>query len=178
MSREAPSLWPQAGDGLVYLSTRAMARLRRSADKLPLKAIKILNPLSGSHLSRFKGRGMEFDEACPYQAGDDIRNLDWRVTARSGRAHTKLFREERERSVLFWVDFRSNMQFATRGRFKTVLASEAAALLAWATRRQGNRNDKKHTNGSEPVNHFLPSGQIECDITPKINMIKTCLTSQ
>ena len=160
------SEWPESGEGLVYLSARSLARLKKSADKLPLNAIKILNPMSGNHLSRFKGRGMEFDEARPYQPGDDIRNLDWRVTARSGRAHTKLFREERDRSVLFWVDFRSNMQFATRNRFKSVQAGQAAALLAWASRQQGNRlggllfseqghHEIRPRTGDRAVLHFI-----------------------
>ena len=82
MPETVSSEWPESGEGLVYLSARSLARLKKNADKLPLKAIKILNPMSGNYLSRFKGRGMEFDEARPYQAGDDIRNLDWRVTAR------------------------------------------------------------------------------------------------
>lgn len=139
MPADASPVWPESGEGVVYLNARTLAGLKKNADKLPLKAIKILNPMSGNYLSRFKGRGMEFDEARPYQPGDDVRNIDWRVTARSGRAHTKLFREERERAVLFWVDFRSSMQFGTRNRFKSVQASHAAAMLAWATRRQGNR---------------------------------------
>ena len=70
---------------------------------------------------------MEFDESRLYQAGDDVRNLDWRVTARTGEAHTKLFREERERAVLVWVDFQPSMFFATRGVFKSVQAAKAAA---------------------------------------------------
>lgn len=82
---------------------------------------------------------MEFDEARVYQPGDDIRNIDWRVTARRGKAHTKLFREERERPVVLWVDFRPAMFFATRGRYKSVTAAEAASLLAWSANRHGDR---------------------------------------
>jgi hypothetical protein len=69
---------------------------------------------------------MEFDESRPYQAGDDLRSLDWRVMARTGQPHTKLFREERERPVLVCVDLRSHMFFATRGAYKSVAAVEAA----------------------------------------------------
>ena len=82
---------------------------------------------------------MEFDEARPYQPGDDIRSLDWRVTARTGKPHTKLFREERERPVFLWVDFRRPMFFATRGRYKSVVAAEAASLLAWSANKHGDR---------------------------------------
>jgi uncharacterized protein (DUF58 family) len=82
---------------------------------------------------------MEFDESRPNQPGDDPRSIDWRVTARSTTAYTKLFREERERPVLVVVDLRSNMHFATRGCFKSVNASRAAALLAWAAHHRGDR---------------------------------------
>ena len=94
---------------------------------------------SGDYQSAFKGRGMEYDESRLYQAGDDIRNIDWRVTARTGKAHTKLFREERERPVHLWIDFRSPMFFATRGKFKAVIAAELASLFAWTANRQGDR---------------------------------------
>jgi uncharacterized protein (DUF58 family) len=82
---------------------------------------------------------MEFDESRPYQPGDDPRNIDWRVTARSSEAYTKLFREERERPVLIMTDLRSNMHFATRGCFKSVNAARAASLLAWAAHYRGDR---------------------------------------
>jgi uncharacterized protein (DUF58 family) len=82
---------------------------------------------------------MEFDESRPYQPGDDPRSIDWRVTARSTTAYTKLFREERERPVLVVVDLRANMHFATKGCFKSVNASRAAALLSWAAHHRGDR---------------------------------------
>jgi len=75
----------------------------------------------------------------PYQAGDEIRNMDWRVTARTGKPHTKLFREERERPALLLVDLRPAMFFATRGALKAVVAAECAALLAWSVVHQGDR---------------------------------------
>lgn len=105
----------------------------------------------GQYLTQIKGRGMEFDESRPYQPGDDVRNIDWRVTARTGNTYSKLFREERERPVLISVDARSSMFFATRGRFKSVIASEFAAMLAWMAHRDGDRvggeifNSRQHT---------------------------------
>jgi len=93
----------------------------------------------GTHTSRLKGRGMEFDETRAYQAGDDIRHLDWKVTARTGQAHTKLFREERERPVFLSIDCRAPMWFATRGVFKIVQASRLAALFAWQAHFHGDR---------------------------------------
>ena len=82
---------------------------------------------------------MEFDESRLYQPGDDIRNIDWRVTARTGKTHTKLFREERERPVFVWIDLRRPMHFATRGRYKSVLAAQLAALIAWSALGNGDR---------------------------------------
>lgn len=93
----------------------------------------------GGHRSGFRGRGMEFDEVRAYQPGDDIRTIDWRVTARTGRAHTKLFQEERERPVLVLADARAAMRFGTRGCFKSVLAAQAAAILSWVGIAGGDR---------------------------------------
>lgn len=93
----------------------------------------------GGYRSIFRGRGMEFDEVRAYQPGDDIRTIDWRVTARTGRTHTKLFQEERERPVLILMDARARMRFGTRDTFKSVLAAKAAAILTWICVAQGDR---------------------------------------
>ncbi len=93
----------------------------------------------GSYRSRFRGRGMEFAEVRAYLPGDDVRSIDWRVTARRGKVHTKLFHEERERPVLLALDYRRPMFFATRGRFKAVQASHMAALIAWQALARGDR---------------------------------------
>ena len=74
-----------------------------------------------------------------YLPGDDIRSIDWRVTARTGRVHTKLFHEERDRPVLFVVDLGEQMRFGTRRAFKSVVAAETASLLAWAAVANGDR---------------------------------------
>ena len=79
--------------------------------------------LAGAYLAKTKGRGMEFDEARHYQAGDDIRAIDWRVTARTGKTHTKLYREEKERPVFVLTDLSSSMQFGTQFLFKSVQAA-------------------------------------------------------
>ncbi|CAK0746516.1 DUF58 domain-containing protein [Gammaproteobacteria bacterium] len=130
---------PRQGDGLVWVSAGALIALHRGAELLPLRPSTIRSTRSGTYLSPFRGRGMEFDEVRPYQQGDDARTLDWRVTARTGRPHTKLFREERERAVLLWVDLRRTMHFATRGAFKAVRAAQAAALLGWSAVQHGDR---------------------------------------
>lgn len=113
--------------------------LHREAGNLPLTASAIHAHLGGQYLSAFKGRGMEFDEVRPYLPGDDVRSIDWRVTARSGKPHTKLYREERERPVLIWLDLRRSMFFGSRNYFKSVLASRVASLLAWSTAQHGDR---------------------------------------
>ncbi len=95
------------------------------------KAGLLTSAHSGTRLSRFKGRGMEFDEVRPYQSGDDIRQIDWKVTARTGFAHTKLFREERDRPVWVCCDFSQSMFFATRKQLKSVLAAYHTALQLW-----------------------------------------------
>lgn len=82
---------------------------------------------------------MDYAESRVYQPGDDARAIDWRRTARSGRMHTKLFREERERSLLLMMDTHASMRFGTRVRFKSVQAARAAALAAWSAARTGDR---------------------------------------
>lgn len=95
--------------------------------------------LAGSYLARSKGRGMEFDEVRHYQAGDDVRAIDWRVTARTGRAHTKLFREERERPVFILTDLSETMRFGSTLLLKSVQAAHLAALLGWHCKAQGDK---------------------------------------
>lgn len=127
------------GEGVVCVSAASLIALRHQAASLTLRVGAIRATRGGMYLSPFKGRGMEFDEVRPYQQGDDARTLDWRVTARTGRPHTKLFREERERAVLLWVDLQRTMHFATRGAFKAVRAAQAAALLGWSAAQRGDR---------------------------------------
>lgn len=100
---------------------------------------KAHSAIAGGHLSPFKGRGLDFDEVRPYQPGDDIRNIDWNVTARTNRVHTKIFKEERERPVFIVADFRAGMRFATRGSLKSVQAARIAALSAWIAADDHNR---------------------------------------
>ena len=123
----------------VAVTQAGLIRLAGPARLVALDVLRVNSLTTGAYVSRFRGRGMEFDESRPYQPGDDPRNIDWRVTARSSGAYTKLFREERERPVLIVVDLRSSMHFATQGSFKSVVASRAAALLSWAAHHRGDR---------------------------------------
>lgn len=114
---------------------------------------------SGVRLSRLRGRGMEYSESRIYLPGDDIRSIDWRVTARTGRPHTKLFHEERDRPVLFVVDLGHHMQFGTRWAFKSVVAAETAALLAWAAANHGDRVGGLVLAGRHPVESRIRGGR-------------------
>jgi uncharacterized protein (DUF58 family) len=100
---------------------------------------RVVGSRGAAHASRLRGRGVDYAESRNYQPGDDIRQMDWRVTARTGRPHTKLFQEERERNVLLVVSHNPSMHFGTRVRFKSVQAARLAALIAWAATMNGDR---------------------------------------
>ena len=129
----------ETGDDIVRIKQSTLIGLNREARNLPLLSNSVKAQLAGGHLSAFRGRGMEYHESRPYQPGDDIRAIDWRVTARSGTTHTKVYREERERPVLLWLDLSHSMFFGTQTCFKSVLASKLAALLAWSSVQHGDR---------------------------------------
>jgi uncharacterized protein (DUF58 family) len=123
----------------VRVTLADLVRLRPAGESVHLTAPRVRVASSGGHLSPYKGRGVEFDESRPYQPGDDLRTMDWRVTARTGKPHSKVFREERNRPVFVWLDLRRPMLFATRGEFKAVRAAEMAALVAWSAVANGDR---------------------------------------
>lgn len=112
--------------------------LQKHAQRLPYRA-EGYAARAGNHFSKFRGRGMDFSEARNYQAGDEIRHMEWRVTARTGRPHVKVYQEERERPVVILADFNPSMYFGTRIAFKSVIAARLAALLAWTASKQGDR---------------------------------------
>jgi len=130
---------PAAGHERVQPTLADLAAQNRRAALLPGWQHSARARQSGTYHASMKGRGMEYAESRPYQPGDDVRALDWRLTARSGKPHTKLFREERERPVFLLLDLRQTMAFATRGVFKNVQAARAGALLAWKTVHSGDR---------------------------------------
>jgi len=99
----------------------------------------VTDVFAGAYHSVFKGRGMEFDEVREYQPGDDIRSIDWNVTARTGLAHIKKYVEERELTVMILVDASASVHFASTNQMKNKLAAEIAAVLAFAAIRN---NDK------------------------------------
>jgi uncharacterized protein (DUF58 family) len=117
-----------------------LLELRHQARTLGMASHHLVNStFSGLYSSVFRGSGLDFDEVREYREGDDIRNMEWKVTARTGNPHLKVFREERERNVLLCVDAGPHMSFGTRGTFKSVQAARAAALIGWAASRQQDR---------------------------------------
>lgn len=123
-----------------YVSLEQLLELRFAAQELQITPKKqSRSHMTGGVRTRFRGRGMEFEEVRHYQAGDDIRSIDWRVTARTQVPHTKLFREERERPVILVLDQRAPMFFGSRHCFKSVLAAQVSALLGWTALHNNDR---------------------------------------
>ena len=127
-----------------------------------VRAIQIMSTravdasFAGQYESVFKGRGMQFDEVREYQPGDDIRDIDWNVTARTGKPYIKRFVEEREMTILFAVDLSASGDFGTVNKMKNELAAEFCAVLAFAA---AKNNDK--------VGLVIFTDQIELYIPPK-----------
>jgi uncharacterized protein (DUF58 family) len=133
-----------------YSELQELISLRFGARDLKLgRQRKAFSQLTGPHQTKFRGRGIEFEEVRAYHPGDDVRSIDWRVTARSGKPHTKLFREERERPVMLLVDQSLSMFFGSKNCFKSVTAAHTAALLAWASLQNNDRVGGLVYNGNE-----------------------------
>ncbi|RAO76860.1 DUF58 domain-containing protein [Dyella jiangningensis] len=127
------------GDGRTRVRLAELVALRGRVAKAALPRLESHAMRAGQQHSRLYGRGMDYAESRVYQPGDDVRRMDWRLTARSGRLHTKLFQEEREGRLLILLDTHASMRFGTRARFKSVQAARAAALAAWYVVRAGER---------------------------------------
>lgn len=124
----------------VNVTMEELVQLKVGGAGLNLSAHRnALAAMAGGHHSAFRGRGIDFDESRIYQAGDDVRNIDWRVTARTGKTHTKIFREERERPIYIVVDQGATMYFGSQVCFKSVAAARAAAILAWGAMENKDR---------------------------------------
>lgn len=153
----------------IHLTIDELIQYQNKTSLINLTAVKnIQSQMSGNYLARTKGRGMEFDEVRHYQNGDDIRAIDWRVTARTGTTHTKLFREEVERPVIIATDLSSTMLFGSKLLFKSVQASHIASLVAWHAKVRGDRvggivfNEHQHTelkprSRQQGVLHYIHS---------------------
>lgn len=185
-----------AGSG-AYSEIEDLISLRHAARDLKLSIQRrALSSLAGPNRANFRGRGIDFEEVRLYQPGDDIRSIDWRVTARSGKPHTKLFREERERPTLLLIDQRASMFFGSQCCFKSVLAARLSALLSWAALSNGDRvgglvfNDQQHQevrpkrsrnavlqllNQVHHYNHLLKKEQLGEDKTLSLNDVASDL---
>jgi uncharacterized protein (DUF58 family) len=111
--------------------------LVQSGNLLPSHPVYAI--LAGRHASKLRGRGLDFEEVRHYVAGDDIRNIDWRVTARTGETHSKVFNEEKERPTFIVLDQSSSMFFGSQRFVKSVSAAHAAAIGAFYTIKRGDR---------------------------------------
>ncbi|MFT5482231.1 MAG: hypothetical protein ACI9GW_000880 [Halieaceae bacterium] len=140
-----------------YCALEDLIALRYQGRQLKLlQRKKALSLLAGPNKTNFRGRGIDFEEVRAYQPGDDIRTIDWRVTARSGNAHTKIFREERERPVLIATDQRRGMFFGSQMSFKSVTAAYTSAILAWSG-----------LNSSDRVGGFIFNEERHREVRPK-----------
>ncbi len=122
-----------------YVTLPQLLALRYTRQPPTADSSRVVGSRTGAKLSKIKGRGVDFAEVRLYQPGDDIRTIDWNVTARKNKPHTKVFREERERPTLIVVDQTQNMFFGSRARLKSVAAAEVAARIAWQTLAAGDR---------------------------------------
>jgi uncharacterized protein (DUF58 family) len=145
--------------------------LRGTAHGMSLRARRTARDSHlGAQTSTQRGRGLEFQEVRPYVAGDDPRSIDWRVTARRGRPHTKLFREERERPVWLLVDLQPGLFFGTRRQLKSGLVVRAAALLAGVAAAGGDRVGAVITRGAED-SRIVPTRARESGVLPLLDAL-------
>ena len=136
-----------------------LLELRHQAHALGVSSHHLVNStFAGLYASVFRGAGVNFEEVREYREGDDIRYMDWKVTARINEPHLKIFREERERSVMLCVDRGPHMTFGTRGTFKSVQAARAAALIGWAASRLQDRvGGMAFGDPEQGLQHFRPA---------------------
>jgi uncharacterized protein (DUF58 family) len=144
------SLYPRLDD---------LLELRHQAHTLGVPSHHLVNSsFAGLYASVFRGAGINFEEVREYREGDDIRHMDWKVTARINEPHLKVFREERERSVVLCIDRGPHMGFGTRGTFKCVQAARAAALIGWAASRLNDRvGGMAFGDPQAGLQHFRPA---------------------
>ncbi len=131
--------------------------LFRKIRKIEIRTKGLVNNVfGGEYHSAFKGQGIEFSEVRPYQVGDDIRSIDWNVSARMGETYVKIFEEEREQTVMLAVDVSESNNFASHGKFKREIAAEICAIVAFSA-----------IQNSDKVGLLLFSDQIELFVPPK-----------
>ena len=131
---------PPVYDHRIYAQLPELIKLQFQAKGFSFLPGQPVNSiLTGRHSSKLRGRGLNFEELRHYRAGDDIRTMDWKVTNRTKKPHVRVYTEERERNVIMLVDQRVSMFFGSEERMKSVVAAEAAALVAWRVLASGDR---------------------------------------
>jgi uncharacterized protein (DUF58 family) len=115
----------------VDLTISELVNLKNNLTTTIAHTKSISTPLYGNKRSTIKGRGIDFDEVREYQPGDDIRSIDWRVSARTQKIYTKIYKEEKERPILLGVDLGFSMRFASQKAFKSIIAAHFATLISW-----------------------------------------------
>ena len=125
----------------VFVSLQDLLKMEHYARNFSFQARnqKVRSILGGKHASKLRGRGLDFEEVRNYVAGDDIRNIDWKVTARTQKTHSKVFSEEKEKPALIFVDQSKTMFFGSQRKTKSVVAAELAALVAFRVLKEGDR---------------------------------------
>lgn len=130
----------------------------RRIKKIQLKMDRLSNGLfSGLYLSHFKGKGIEFEEVREFQQGDEVRSIDWNVTARMGSPFVKIFREERELTLILMMDISASMLFGSRENIKRTFLSEIAAVFAFSAIK--NRDRVGLILFTDGVEHYVPPGK-------------------
>lgn len=135
-----------------------MEELLKKVKKIEIKTRRLTrNLFTGGYHSAFKGRGMSFSEVRQYQFGDDVRDIDWNVTARTGEPHIKIFEEERELTVMLMVDISGSSFFGTQGQWKQDLITEICALIAFSA--ESNQDKVGLLLFSSQPELFIPPGK-------------------
>lgn len=135
--KQKPIKYPE----LVFTSIRELMKMEQYASQIQnlSNRRKVKSVLGGKHASKLRGRGMDFEEVRTYVPGDDIRNIDWKVTARTKKTHTKVFSEEKEKPAYIVVDQTQTMFFGSEYKTKSTIAAEMAALLGFKIQKEGDR---------------------------------------
>jgi len=147
---------PQAANGITCTTAELLELRHKARSLLGQSSQKAYSIMSGSMLSKFRGRGMDYAESRVYTPGDDIRSIDWKVTARSDKPYTKLYMEERDHPIMTLVDFSPSLYFGTKEAFKSVIAARLAATIAWTAALNNDR-----------IGGILQTAEERFDLRPK-----------
>jgi uncharacterized protein (DUF58 family) len=159
--------------GGAYTSEQSLIQLKAIAKHLNLLSPhRVYGTLAANSHTNIKGRGLSFAEVRSYQPGDDVRAIDWKVTARTGKTHTKIFHQEKSRPYLIIVDQSSSMFFGSEHAFKSVLAAQLASLIAWQVLASGDGLSAIITTNDQQ--HYIPLGYRQKNTLKFIHQLNQC----